>query len=229
MLLGVSDEHGYDSTSTGRHIPICDRESSVTSGHRPTTMDGRHSIPMDPPMSADTNTSALERLAQLLREQGGLMATLVAAATPQPGADGPAQTVAAGPRAQMARAEYELLVETIYEGYLLHYGAPRVLAPPEADLGLLAGDRLYALGLARLVALGDTEAVAELADTITLSALAQAAGEQALAEAVWQAGARAVGWGSGPAHERAKELTFAGAPDAFEAMRTSAGGVPASP
>ena len=72
----------------------------------------------------------------------------------------------------------ELLVEMIYEGYLLHYGAGRVVAPAEADLGLLAGDRLYALGLARLVALGDTEAVAELADTIPLSALAEKDGRQ---------------------------------------------------
>jgi len=181
-------------------------------------------------MSSDAETSgALARLAALLREQGGLMATLVAAQAPEPGADGPAQTVAAGPRARAARQEYELLVETIYEGYLLHYGVPRVLAPPEADLGLLAGDRLYALGLARLVVLGDTEAVAELADTITLSALAQAAGEQALAGAVWQAGARAVGWGSSPAHRRAKELAFAGAPEALDAMRTSAGDAPTSP
>ncbi|MGP0103034.1 MAG: hypothetical protein ACLPUT_15625 [Solirubrobacteraceae bacterium] len=180
-------------------------------------------------MSVDAGTSALVRLARLLREQGGLMATLVALPAPAPGEDGPAQTVAAGPRARGAQAEYELLVETIYEGYLLHYGSPRVLAPPEADLGLLAGDRLYALGLARLVALGDTEAVAELADTITLSALAQAAGEEALAGAVWEAGARAVGWGSSLAHERAKELAFAGAPGAFEAMCTSAAGVPASP
>jgi hypothetical protein len=43
-------------------------------------------------------------------------------------------------------ADYELLVETIYEGYLLHYHAPRVVRPTEQDLGLLAGDRLYALG-----------------------------------------------------------------------------------
>jgi hypothetical protein len=175
--------------------------------------------------------SALERLVALLREQGGLMATLVAADGPAGSADGtpgPAQTAASGPRAQRAREEYELLVETIYEGYLLHYGVARVVVPPEADLGLLAGDRLYALGLARLVALGDTEAVAELADTITLSALAQAAGEPVLAGAVWEAGARAVGWGSSPAHKHAKELAFAGAPEAIEAMRTSAAGVPAS-
>jgi hypothetical protein len=100
---------------------------------------------------------------------------------------------------------------------------------PEADLGLLAGDQLYAIGLARLVALGDTAAVAELADTITLSALAHGGGEEPLAEAVWAAGARAVGWGSTEAHRRAKDLAFAGATGALEAMRTSAAAVPASP
>jgi hypothetical protein len=166
--------------------------------------------------------SALERLATLLREQGGLMATLVADDLPRSGEPGPAQMAAAGPRSAWAPDEYELLVEAIYEGYLLHYGAPRVLAAPEADLRLLAGDRLYALGLARLVALGDEEAVAELADTITLSALAQASEEPSLAVAVWEAGARAVGWGSSDAHQRAKRLAFAGAPEAIEAMRTSA-------
>jgi hypothetical protein len=183
-------------------------------------------------MSAEASANALRRLAELLREQGGLMATLVAVDAPGSLAGdspGPAQTAAAGPRAKRARGEYELLVEAIYEGYLLHYGAGRVVAPAEADLGLLAGDRLYALGLARLVALGDAEAVAELADTITLSALAQAAGEPELARAVWAAGARAVGWGSSDAHIRAKRLAFARAPEAIEAMRTSAAGVPASP
>jgi hypothetical protein len=181
--------------------------------------------------NADGAANALGRLAQLLREQGGLMAALVAEGSPIRGenGEGPAQTAASGPRAQGAREEYELLIETIYEGYLLHYGDPRVLASPEADLGLLAGDRLYALGLERLVELGDTEAVAELADTITLSALAQASGKPALAGAVWEAGARAVGWGSNDAHRRAKRLVFAGAPEAIEAMRTSARGVSASP
>jgi hypothetical protein len=183
-------------------------------------------------MSGAGAVGALRRLAELLREQGGLMATLVAADAPDGRADpepGPAQMAAAGPRAARSRDEYELLMETIYEGYLLHYGAGRVVAPAEADLGLLAGDRLYALGLARLVALGDTAAVSELADTITLSALAQAAGEPALAQAVWEAGARAVGWGSSDAHAHAKRLAFARAPEAIEAMRTSAAGVPASP
>ncbi len=166
--------------------------------------------------------TVLVRLAELLREQGGLMASLVAADGCVRGEQGPAQMAACGPRAEGRREKYELLVETIYEGYLLHYGASRVLDSPEADLSLLAGDRLYALGLARLVTLGDTEAVAELADTITLGALAQATGQPALAEAVWAAGARAVGWGSSVAHRRAKRLAFAGAPEAIEAMRTSA-------
>jgi len=112
-------------------------------------------------------------------------------------------------------------VEAIYEGYLLHYGRPRVVHAGEADLLLLAGDRLYAIGLARLVALGDTLAVAELADTITLCALAHGAGDAALAEAVWAAGTRAVGWGPSEAHRRAKDLLLAGAPGALEAMRTS--------
>jgi hypothetical protein len=171
---------------------------------------------------------ALQRLRALLREEGGLIATLV---DPGPEPDGggealasPAGVASRGPRAQGRRDEYELLVEAIYEGYLLHYASPRVVRTPEADLGLLAGDQLYALGLARLVALGDTHAVAELADTITLSALAQGAGEPNLAAAVWDAGARAVGWGSSDAHCRAKDLAFSGAPEAIEAMRTSAQG-----
>ncbi|HEV7586358.1 MAG TPA: hypothetical protein VGO14_11325 [Solirubrobacteraceae bacterium] len=174
----------------------------------------------------------LLRLQALLREEGGLIATLVDPAGDHDGDAGraissPASVAARGPRAEGRRDEYELLVEAIYEGYLLHYGAPRVVRAPEADLGLLAGDQLYAIGLAHLVALGDTQAVAELADTITLSALAQGAGEPALAAAVWAAGARAVGWGPSDAHGRAKDLVFSGAPEAIEAMRTSARGTPA--
>ncbi|MGA9875859.1 MAG: hypothetical protein WBQ21_08620 [Solirubrobacteraceae bacterium] len=135
-----------------------------------------------------------------------------------PASAGPAQLAAAGPRINGRAADYELLIETVYEGYLLHYHAPRVVCPPEADLGVLAGDRLYALGLARLVHLGDIEAVAELADVITLSALAHGGGSPELAEAVWIAGARAVGWGASADHDRAKALVRAGSPGALEAM-----------
>jgi hypothetical protein len=188
---------------------------------------------------ATTLPDALARLRSLLLEEGGLIATLIDAGGSVDGdgvtgtigtsAGSPASVAAQGPRTAQQREEYELLVEAIYEGYLLHYGEPRVLRAPDDDLRVLAGDRLYAIGLARLVELGDTLAVAELADTISLSALAQGAGERELADAVWDAGARAVGWGSSEQHGRAKELVADGAPEAFEAMRTSAQASPASP
>jgi hypothetical protein len=160
-----------------------------------------------------------------LREQGGLLASLLANDSGSPATTngaGPAQLAASGPRAVGHAAEYEVLLEAIYEGYLLHYGEPRLLHPPEADLGLLAGDQLYALGLARLVALGDLPAVAELADVITLTALAHGAGRDDLAGATWSAGARAVGWGSSERHRRAKALARAGEPAALVAMSAAA-------
>jgi hypothetical protein len=177
------------------------------------------------------SATGLQGLRTLLREGGGLMAELLRPESEwvESDPDGPAATAAAGPRAQGQREEYELLVEAIYEGYLLHYGEPRVMLAPDSDLGLLAGDRLYAIGLARLVALGDTPAVAELADTITLSALAQGSEDPTLAQTIWVAGARAVGWGSSESHRRAKELVASGDPAALEAMRTSASDGPASP
>ena len=169
-----------------------------------------------------SGNGGIARLGELLREGEGLMAELVrrdGVRSPN-GAWSPAPRAAAGPRAAGRRAEYELLVEAIYEGYLLHYGRPRLIAPAEADLGLLAGDQLYAIGLARLVELGDTVAVAELADTITLSALAHGAGEPELAQAAWAAGATAVGWGPAEDHRRAKQMVLEGDPGALEAMRT---------
>ena len=103
----------------------------------------------------------------------------------------PAAIVVDGPRTALAQRRYALVVEAVYEGYLLHYGGARIVRTADADLALLAGDQLYALGLARLVALGDLDGVRELADVISLTALAQAAGDPELAAAVWRAGARA--------------------------------------
>ena len=179
----------------------------------------------------------LARLRALLREQGGLIASLIDHSLPAGAhaaeAPSPAAVLADAPRTRARGEEYQLVVEAIYEGYLLHYGRPRVVRAEEADLSLLAGDRLYATGLARLVALGDTLAVAELADTITLCALAHGAGDAALAEAVWAAGTHAVGWGPSEQHRRAKQLVLAGAPEALAAMRTcvepSAGSPPIGP
>src|SRR4051794_5285000 len=67
-------------------------------------------------------------------------------------------------------------LEAVYEGFLLHYGTPRAFAGMDADLRLLAGDTLYALGLDRLARAGDVEAVAELGDLISLCAQVQAEG-----------------------------------------------------
>jgi hypothetical protein len=78
------------------------------------------------------------------------------------------------------------VLEAVYEGYLLHYGEPRAFAGMDADMRLLAGDALYALGLARLADGGDLEAVAILSDLISSSAQAQAEGRAADAEALWE-------------------------------------------
>ncbi len=93
--------------------------------------------------------------------------------------------VAAGPRAAAAPGEYALVVEAVREGYLLHYGEPRLLAGHDEDLALLAGDYLYALGLDRLAALGDTDAVAVLADLISACAQLHAEGREAEVSQLW--------------------------------------------
>ena len=80
-------------------------------------------------------------------------------------------------------------MEAVYEGYLMHYGEPRAFAGMDADLRLLAGDALYALGLQRLAEAGDLEAVAELSDLITHSARAHAEGRPEQAAEQWEASA----------------------------------------
>jgi hypothetical protein len=89
-------------------------------------------------------------------------------------------------------AEFALGLETIYEGYLSHYGRPRLFAPPDAELALLLGDYLYAHGLVRIAATGSVDAVAELSELISLCSRLQAEGEDGDAEA-WLAAAVALG------------------------------------
>ena len=88
------------------------------------------------------------------------------------------------------------VLEAVYEGYLMHYGEPRAFTGMDADLRLLAGDALYALGLSRLAETGDLEAVAVLSDLISDSAQAQAEGRPGDAEALWDASARALAPGA---------------------------------
>jgi hypothetical protein len=61
-------------------------------------------------------------------------------------------------------------LETIYEGYLLHYGRPRRYDALEGEAALVLGDYFYAQGLARIASLGDVDAVSDLADLISLCA-----------------------------------------------------------
>lgn len=95
------------------------------------------------------------------------------------------EAAAAGPRAAAAPGEYALVVEAVREGYLLHYGESRLLAGHDEDLALLAGDYLYALGLDRLAALGDTAAVTVLSDLISSCAQLHAEGREAEVPQLW--------------------------------------------
>ena len=90
-------------------------------------------------------------------------------------------------------AEHALPVESIREGYLLHYGRSRLLAGHDGDLGLLAGDYLYALGLDRLARLGDIDAVAILAELISRCAQFHTEGREDEVPALWQSAIAAIG------------------------------------
>lgn len=74
----------------------------------------------------------------------------------------------------LAEERYALGIETIYEGYLLHYGRPRLFAPEDGDTALLLGDYLYAHGLVRVEERGSVEAVNDLAELIALCAYLRA-------------------------------------------------------
>ena len=173
---------------------------------------------------ASTGTS-LAPLAALLRDGGNVIAPHIVDSDEEPALGALA---AAGPRAAEAPEEYLLLVEAIREGYLLHYESPRVIQGADSDLSLLAGDYLYALGLERLAARGDLEAVGELADLISLAAKVHAEVEPGTADdmvrALWLAGIVAVAAGASPEHLEAKEELRAAAPGAGETLAAAAAG-----
>jgi hypothetical protein len=76
--------------------------------------------------------------------------------------------------AVLADERFGLGIETIYEGYLLHYGRPRLFAPKDKDTALLLGDYLYAHGLVRIERVGTVEAVNDLAELIAMCAYLRA-------------------------------------------------------
>jgi len=186
-------------------------------------------------MKPRTARDGAHALHEALGLEGGTVAGALKPPAPEaPHLDrpGPAQLAAAGPRARGNEREYELLLEMILEGYRLHYDEPVVVDTPDADLALLLGDHLYALGLSRLAELGDLDAVAELADVISLAAQARTASDAELAGALWDAGAASVGWGTTDAHVKAKARARGQDPGAAEALRAAACAVriePANP
>jgi hypothetical protein len=96
------------------------------------------------------------------------------------------------PRFSLDDPMRSFVLEAVYEGYLMHYGAPRLFERLDDDLRLLAGDALYAVGLSRLAESGDLEAVAELSDLISRSARAHVEGRPGEAEEMWDRSARAL-------------------------------------
>ena len=94
----------------------------------------------------------------------------------------------------LGEERYGLGLETIYEGYLVHYGSPRLFAPPDADTALLLGDYLYAHGLVRIASFGEVEAVADLSELISLCSQLRA--ENAAGDGpLWAATAALLGTG----------------------------------
>jgi hypothetical protein len=94
----------------------------------------------------------------------------------------------------LGEERFALGLETIYEGYLLHYARPRLFAPADKDTALLLGDYLYAHGLVRIAEVGSVEAVADLAELISLCAQLRA--DSAPGDgAAWAASAALLGAG----------------------------------
>jgi hypothetical protein len=132
---------------------------------------------------------SLRTLAELLREGD----TPIAPHVVEPGEQPDFGLLAAdGPRSSAAPVEYALVVESVREGYLLHYGTSRLLAGHDPDLALLAGDYLYALGIERLAALGDSKAVLLLADLIARCAELHSEGREDEVPELWRVAARAI-------------------------------------
>ena len=186
-------------------------------------------------MNSDASqASALARLVELLREQGGLMATLVAADAPERSPGDVRRSRADGGRAARgpsgAREEYELLVEAIYEGYLLHYGAGRVV---RSAGGRSRPARRRSPVRARPGAPGRARRHRGRGRARRHDHAQRARPGRRRARACrGRVGGRRAGGGLGL--ERGPRAApsagvRAGAPEAIEAMRTSAAGVPASP
>lgn len=165
-----------------------------------------------PPNGPQDPADALGVLAERLAQEQSVISPHVVQSDEHPALGA---LVAEGPRAAAAPGGYALVVEAIREGYLLHYGLPRIMRGHDSDLALLAGDYLYALGLSALAALDDQQAIRELSDLISLCARAHAEAADDprrgddLSAALWLAATVAVATGSGGLAARGADSALA--------------------
>jgi hypothetical protein len=121
----------------------------------------------------------------------------------------------------LAPEDLRLGLETIYEGYLVHYGRSRLFAAADDDTALLLGDYLYAHGLVRVAATGNVAAVSDLAELISLCAQARAEGRDGDG-AAWAATSARLG--QGDLGEARRELRLHGREQPLDAVARDAAG-----
>jgi hypothetical protein len=121
----------------------------------------------------------------------------------------------------LGEERFALGLETIYEGYLLHYGRPRLFSPADRDTALLLGDYLYAHGLVRVASFGQVAAVSDLAELISLCAQRRAERTDGDGPA-WAATAALLG--QGKLEQARKALRTSDDPEPLAALARSSAG-----
>ncbi len=121
----------------------------------------------------------------------------------------------------LGEERFALGLETIYEGYLVHYGSSRLFEPLDADTALLLGDYLYAHGLVRIASFGEVDAVGDLSELISLCSQLRA--ERAEGDGpLWAATAALIGTRS--LDEGRTALRLRGEVDTLDAVARAAAG-----
>jgi hypothetical protein len=118
---------------------------------------------------------------------------------------------------ELAGARYSLGLESIYEGYLLHYGRTRLFAPGDSDTAILLGDYLYAHGLVRIASHGEVDVVSDLAELVSLCAQLRAEGRDGDG-AAWAGTVALLGAGDGRLESARASLRLGGDPGPLLAL-----------